>query len=193
MKVLVACEWSGVVRDAFRRRGHEAYSCDLLDSACPAGLHFRCDVRPLLRKNWDLVIAHPPCTYLADSGARYLNRPGRRDKMYEGVKLFVACLLANAPRVCVENPRMCGEAARIIGVPHSQIVHPYMFGEPVKKATCLWLVGLPKLVPFDALDPREATESNRNMSPSPQRSRERSITYVRIARAMAEQWGRDGG
>jgi hypothetical protein len=189
MRVLVACEWSGVLRDAFRRRGHEAYSCDLLDSACPPGLHFKRDVRPLLHEPWDLVIAHPPCTYLTNSGVQFIDRPGRRSNMRKGLSLFVACLAANAPRVCVENPLMCGEARRALGIKHSQIIQPYMFGHPEKKATCLWLIGLPPLVPTDPLPP-PYSEANRNISESnPNRSRDRSITYVRVANAMADQWG----
>lgn len=194
MHVLVACEFSGVVREAFIARGHDAWSCDLMPALWlgdPSGRHVTGDVRPLLRRRWDLVIAHPPCTYLTSSGVQFLNRPGRRDKMRKGVEFFRRCLDANSPRVCVENPLMCGEALRLLGVKPSQTVHPWQFGHGEKKTTCLWLRGLPNLAPTNMVDGRE--ERNRNIPSGRNRGRLRSITYAGIAAAMGEQWGAGAG
>jgi len=190
MRVLIACEFSGTVRDAFRSRGHLAYSCDLRmgwGNADARGLHFRRDVTPLLGMEWDLVIAHPPCTYLTNSGVQYLKRPGRRDSMIEATELFLKCLAANAPRVCVENPLMCGAAMNIVGRP-TQTIQPYQFGHREKKSTCLWLKGLPKLEPTEFVPP-PYDDTLRCLPPSPERGLLRSVTFSGIAEAMADQWG----
>lgn len=187
MKVLIACEFSGIVRDAFIARGHDAMSCDLLPSERP-GPHFQGDVRPLLRKPWDLVIAHPECTYITNSGVRWLDRDIERWKqLWAGCEFFRACLEANAPQVAVENPIPHKYAARWIGTVYTQLIHPHRFGHGETKATCLWLKWLPKLRWTNCVEGREARIHR--MPPSPDRSKERSRTYHGIADAMADQWG----
>lgn len=193
MKVLVACEYSGAVRDAFRALGHEAVSCDLLPTEVD-GPHVQGDVLALLDQGWDLMVAHPPCTYLANSGARWLYEGGRgtvRDlarwaAMAEGAALFLRLLAAPIPRIAVENPVMHGHARAIIGSGPTQVLQPWQFGHGETKATGLWLKGLPKLVPTNIVDGRE--QRVWKMGPSPERWRERSRTFEGIARAMAEQW-----
>ena len=193
MKVLVACEYSGVVRDAFRRRGHDAYSCDIiLDDEPHSEYHLQGDVLEILDKGWDLMIAHPPCTHLAVSGARWF-----KDKQYEQLAAlqFVRRLLeAPIPRIAVENP--VGVISTNIRRP-DQIVQPYMFGDRATKTTCLWLSGLPLLRPTEVVDrgARTITKSGRslptwyNLPPSPERGKLRSRTFPGFAEAMAEQWG----
>lgn len=181
MRVLVACEFSGVVRDAFAERGHDAMSCDLLPSERP-GRHYRGDVLDVLGDGWDLMIAHPPCTHLASSGARWF-----KDKTKEQAEAieFVSLLInAPIPRVCIENP--IGVISTRISKP-DQIIHPWQFGHGETKATCLWLIGLPLLTPTRVVDGREPRIHH--MPPSQHRWRDRSRTYKGIAEAMAEQWG----
>jgi len=180
MKVLVACEFSGAVRDAFAARGHTAMSCDILPSETP-GAHHRGDVRDILGDGWDLMIAHPPCTHLAVSGARWF-----KDKQAEQAEAldFVRLLLsAPTPRIAIENP--ISVISSRIRKP-DQIIHPWQFGHGETKATCLWLKGLPPLVPTDVVDGREARVHR--MPPGPDRWKERSRTFQGIADAMAEQW-----
>jgi hypothetical protein len=186
VRVLVACEFSGVVRDAFRSRGHDAISCDLLPTEAP-GPHHQGDVLSLLRQPWDLVVAHPPCTRLANSGVRWLHERDLWDELDEACDFFRACLDANAPRVCVENPVMHGYAMGRIGVGYTQTIQPWQYGHGETKRTCLWLKGLPPLTPTDVVDGREARVHR--ASPGPDRWRERSRTYAGIAAAMADQWG----
>lgn len=193
MRVLVACEESGRVRDAFRRRGHEAWSCDLLPS--PSAFHLQIDVREVLYLSpWDLVIAHPPCTRLANSGVRWLHERNLWDEMRAAAKFF-QMFSDCAPRVCIENPIPHGYA----GLPkYTQIIEPWQFwhldepGTGEKKATCLWLENLPPLVPTT---PNETGRYQAcwRMAPGPNRARDRSRTYLGIADAMAEQWGSLGG
>jgi hypothetical protein len=181
MRVLVACEFSGTVRDAFSALGHDALSCDLLPSESP-GPHYQGDVLDLLGDGWDLMVAHPPCTHLAVSGARWF-----RHKVAEQAQSldFVRQLLsAPIPRICLENP--VSVISSKIRKP-DQIIQPWQFGHGETKTTCLWLKGLPPLLPTDIVDGR-APRIHR-LSPSPNRWRERSRTYPGIARAMAEQWG----
>ncbi len=181
MRVLVACEFSGVVREAFRARGHDAYSCDLL-SAEDAGAHIQDDVRRHLKDGWDLMIAHPPCTHLAVSGARWF-----KHKLTEqdGALWFVRDLMAAPiPRICIENP--ISVISSRIRKP-DQIIQPWMFGHGETEATCLWRKGLPKLVPTNIVEGREARVHR--MAPGPDRWKERSRTYRGIADAMADQWG----
>jgi len=183
MKVLVACEFSGVVRDAFARRGHDAYSCDLLDteSDYPAP-HYRGDVLDIINDGWDLMVAHPPCTHLAVSGARWF-----KDKLKEqaGALDFVRMLLdAPVERIALENP--VSIISTHIRKP-DQIIQPWMFGHGETKKTCLWLKNLPLLVPTNVVDGREARVHR--MPPGPDRWKKRSVTYPGIADAMAEQWG----
>lgn len=196
MKVLIACEFSGVVRDAFRAMGHDAVSCDLLPSERP-GPHLQGDVLQYLGDGWDLMIAHPPCTYLTNSGVWCLHRDKDRwGKMRDGAALFKALLNADIPRVAVENPIMHKYAVKIIGRRQDQVIQPWQFGHPESKGTGLWLKGLPKLKPSKILQKPEAghwnnqTPSGRNkIGPSPDRWKLRSITYPGIAEAMAYQWG----
>lgn len=187
MKVLVACEFSGIVRDAFIERGHEAISCDLLPSERP-GPHIQGDVRPLLRKPWDLVIAHPPCTYLSNAGWNWFGRDeGRALAFFEGLRFFRACLRANTERLAVENP-LPHKVARLGMGEFDQIVRPWWFGHPSNKATCLWLKGLGPLVAAKVV-PRSVWTRPTKKGWKGSTASSRSCTYEGIARAMAEQWG----
>jgi hypothetical protein len=192
MRVLVACESSGVVRDAFRRHGHDAYSCDLLPSDRP-GPHFQCDAREFFHPEWewDLVIAHPPCTYIAVSGARWMKDNPTRAAAAEGaLDFFIACLNAPAKMVCVENP--VSAASSRVRKP-DQIIQPWQFGHEETKTTCLWLRNLPKLRPTRVMSKRDGnlTPSGQNkLPPSDDRWKLRAKTYAGIAEAMATQWGR---
>lgn len=180
MKILVACEFSGIVRDAFLAKGHDAVSCDLLPSERP-GPHVQGDVKSLLRDGWDMLIAHPPCTHLAVSGARWFKEKRiEQDEALEFVRLLLA---APIPRIALENP--IGVISSRIRKP-DQIVQPWQFGHGETKATCLWLKGLPLLVPTHIVEGRQPRVHR--MSPSPDRWRERSRTYAGIAAAMATQW-----
>jgi hypothetical protein len=196
MKVLVACEFSGVVRDAFIAKGHDAISCDLLPSD-KSGPHYQGDVLDLLNKEWDLMIAHPPCTFLANSGVSWLHRQdGRWAKMRDGAGFFYRLLHADIPQIAVENPVMHKYAVEIIGRKHDQTIQPYQFGHPESKRTCLWLENLPKLTSTNLLEKPASekwdnqTPSGQNkLGPSPERWKLRSMTYQGIANAMADQWG----
>jgi hypothetical protein len=184
MKILVACESSGIVRDSFKAKGHDVWSCDLLPSESP-GNHIQEDVIPKLKYSWDMIIAHPPCTYLASSGARWFHTSTARERQQnEAIAFFNAFLLADCPRVAIENP--IGIMSTKYRKP-DQIIQPWMFGHGETKATCLWLKGLPKLKPTDIVPGREARIHK--MSPSPTRGKDRSRTYQGIADAMANQWG----
>lgn len=183
MRVLVACEYSGRVRDAFRKLGHYAISCDLLPTDQP-GPHYQGDVRDVLHDGWDLMVAHPPCTHLAVSGARHFaakKASGVQDEALDFVRLLMA---APIPRIAIENP--ISIISSRIRKP-DQIIQPWMFGHGETKATCLWLKGLPKLTPTNLVDGREARIHK--MPPSPDRWKKRSETFQGIADAMAQQWG----
>jgi len=183
MRVLVACEYSGVVREAFRSRGHDAWSCDLLPTDSP-GLHIHGDVRQALQDDWDLLIAHPPCTYLSVSGMHWTTRGLRDPALTDEALQFVQALMdARIPRICIENPVSIISAR--IRKP-DQIIQPWQFGHGETKATCLWLKGLPPLEPTDIVAGREARVHK--MPPGPDRWKERSRTFAGIAAAMAEQW-----
>ena len=180
LRVLVACEFSGVVRDAFTAQGHRAASCDILPSETP-GEHYQKDVREILDLGWDLMIAHPPCTHLAVSGARWF-----KDKKAEQAQaLEFVRLLLDAPieRIALENP--VSIISSRIRKP-DQVIQPWQFGHGETKATCLWLKNLPKLAPTSIVDGREARIHR--MSPGPDRWKERSRTFLGIAQAMAAQW-----
>lgn len=186
MKVLVACEYSGTVRDAFLAKGHEAMSCDLLPTESP-GPHYQGDVRDVLDRDWDLMIAHPPCTHLAVSGARWF-----KDKQVEQAEAleFVRLLLdADIPKIALENP--VSIISSRIRKP-DQIIQPWQFGHDASKKTCLWLKNLPKLEPTNIIiKDRYAnqTPSGQNkLGPSADRWKLRSATYEGIAKAMSEQW-----
>lgn len=181
MKVLVACEFSGVVRDAFKKRGHDAWSCDLLPSEAP-GNHLQTDVLSLLDSGWDLMIAHPPCTHLAVSGARWFKE--KQEEQKEALDFVRALLDAPISKIALENP--VSIISSRVRKP-DQIIQPWQFGHGETKATCLWLKGLPKLVPTNIVSGREARIHR--MAPSPDRWKERSKTFTGIAEAMVEQWG----
>ena len=186
MRVLVACEFSGIVRDAFQALGHDAWSCDLLPSEAD-GQHFECNVADVIDRGWDLMIAHPPCTHLAVSGARWF-----KEKAVEQAKAldFVRFLMGlgdydvGIPRICIENPVSIISSA--IRKP-DQIVQPWWFGHGETKATCLWLKGLPPLTPTNIVEGRQPRVHF--TSPGPDRWKERSRTLPGIAAAMAAQWG----
>ena len=184
--MLVACEYSGRVRDAFIKQGHDAVSCDLLETEVP-GPHIQGDVLAELQKPWDLIIAHPPCTRLCNSGVRWLHERDLWDDLKAGAEFFLACLNGNAPKVAVENPVMHKYAVEIIGRKHDFSLQPYEHGEPHTKRTCFWTKGLPDIVPTNIIDERKPTVHH--ASPGPNRWKERSRTYDGVARALAEQWG----
>lgn len=196
MKVLVACEFSGTVREAFRAAGHNAWSCDLLPTEIP-GQHIQGDVLEVIGDGWDLMIAHPPCTYLTVSGNKWMGHPRfptRHDDREAAIRFFMALYNAPIPRVAIENP---------IGVMSSRfrkpdcVVQPWMFGHGETKATCFWLRGLPPLIPthkpggdlFTDEAPKEREQRLHKLPPSADRWKERSKTYSGIANAMALHWG----
>lgn len=183
MRVLVACEYSGVVRDAFLRRGHEAMSCDFLPTDAP-GPHYQGDVRDVIDYPWDLMIAHPPCTDLSVSGARHFAAKRMDGRQQVGVSFARMLGKADIPRIAVENP--VSVLSSLWRKP-DQVIQPWMFGHGETKATCLWLKGLPLLKPTDIVAGREARIHK--MPPSADRWKLRSVTYAGIAEAMAEQWG----
>jgi hypothetical protein len=192
MRVLIACEFSGIVRDAFTAHGHEAISVDLLPTE-RSGLHWEGDVLTVLHDGfWDLMIAHPPCTYLANSGVRWLYRDGepdngRWDHMILAAEFFRELLNAPIPSIAVENPIMHKYAVAIIGRRQDQIIQPWQFGHGETKATGLWLKNLPLLRPTNVVEGRQPRVHH--ASPGPERWKERSRTLRGIADAMAEQWG----
>lgn len=182
LRVLVACEFSGVVRRAFRGYGHDAWSCDIEPAEDGGSHHFRCDVREVLGMGWDVMIAHPPCTHLAVSGARWF-----KDKQGEQAEAlaFVRMLMEqDIPRIAIENP--VSIISSRIRKP-DQIIQPWQFGHGETKATCLWLKNLPPLMPTDVVSGREPRVHY--ASPGPDRWKVRSRTYLGIADAMAKQWG----
>jgi hypothetical protein len=215
VRVLVACEMSGRVREAFRKKGHDAWSCDILPSLDDSQYHVVGDARTLLDNGWDLLIAHPPCTYLCNSGVRWLHNQyhgndqaefdtefyrvmARHKNMWDARALFMSFWESSIPKICIENP-----------VPHkyaelpkySQTIQPYQFGEDASKRTCLWLKGLPLITPTQLVSPSKPgkngklvyanqTPSGQNKEgPSDQRGALRSLTYQGIAAAFADQWG----
>lgn len=183
MRILVACEFSGVVRQAFRDKGHDAWSCDLLPADDNSPFHFQGDVLDILKvTDWDLMIAHPPCTHLAVSGARWFK--GKIVEQQEAKEFFMMLVNADIPKIAIENP--IGIMSNNYRKP-DQIIQPWQFGHGETKATCLWLKGLPKLMPTNVVDGREARIHK--MPPSKDRWKLRSITYQGIAEAFANQWG----
>jgi len=185
MRILVACEFSGVVREALKKAGHDAWSCDILPTEIP-GRHYKCDVKYALKRKWDGMIAHPPCTRLCNSGVRWLNERDLWSEMREAAEFFKMLMDADIPKIALENPIPHRYAVEIIGRKYDQIVQPYMFGHGETKATCLWLKGLPPLVETNRVEGRE--QKIHKMPPSQNRSKERSRTYQGIADAMASQW-----
>jgi len=187
MKALIAGEESLIICTEFRKRGHEAYSCDLLPtSGLHPKWHIQCDVRELLKEYFDLVIFHPPCTRLANSGVRWLHERDLWKEMEEAAEFFNLRHEFNSRKVATENPIPHKYAVDLIGK-YDQIIQPWMFGHGETKATCLWLKGLPLLKPTNIVDGREGRIWK--MSPGPDRSKLRSRTYQGIAEAMSLQWG----
>lgn len=195
MRVLVGCESSGTVREAFAKLGHDAWSCDFLPSELP-GQHYQGDVMDMLSEKWDIAIFHPPCTYLSVSGLHWNGRvPGRAEKTEEALAFVRTLLNANVPHIALENP-VSAISSRIRKP--DQIIQPHQFGHDASKKTCLWLKNLPKLTATGAVAPRlvagkprwaNQTDSGQNkLTPSPDRWKERSKTYEGIASAMASQW-----
>lgn len=205
MRILVACEYSGTVRDAFIRAGHYALSCDLLPSESDQGDHYQGDIFDILGDGWDLMVAHPPCTYLTNAANGSLYRtespngakvgPARWEAMIDGAAFFRALLNAPIPRIAVENPVMNGYARTIIGRGPDQTVQPWMFGHMESKAVCLWLKGLPPLISTEDTRaamlqlPKREWAKVHHASPSADRAKERSRFFTGIADAMATQWG----
>ena len=184
MKILIACEYSGIARDAFIAKGHTAISCDILPSESDKGEHYQGDVNDILMAGWDMVIAFPPCTHLAVSGARWFPEKQKDYRQQKAIVFFLQLALAPVKKIAVENP--IGIMSTIWRKP-DQIIQPWQFGHGETKATCLWLKGLPKLYPTDIVEGRE----NRihRMPPSKDRAKLRSKTFQGIAEAMASQWG----
>jgi len=197
MRVLVACEFSGIVREAFDRLGYDAWSCDFLPSEKP-GKHIQGDVRDVLDDGWDLLIAFPPCTFLSNSGVRwlwedskYMLAAERWEELCAAAKFFKKLLLFNSiPHIAIENPIPHKYALAMIGVKYDQVIQPYQFGEPYSKATCLWLRNLPKLKPTKLIPKDKVLHQVWKEPPSKERWKNRSRTYPGIATAMAEQWGK---
>ena len=201
MNILVACEYSGIVRSAFVALGHNAWSCDLLPTEI-SGQHYQGDVRDMLKDKWDLIIAHPPCTFLSNSGVTWLynkdksrNIP-RWESMQEAAEFFKIFLSVDCPMVAIENPIQHKHARAIIGKEYEQIIQPFYFGHMETKATCLWLKGLPKLHKTNDVEtemrllPKNKQQRLHYLPPSPERWKERSRTFQGIANAMAAQWSR---
>lgn len=195
MKVLVACEFSGAVRRAFRARGHDAWSCDILLAEDDSPHHFQMSAIEAIKEfeQWDLMIAHPPCTYLCVPGAHYLHtRPERWDQMHAARDFFIQLLEANIPKKCIENP-LPHRYAKL--PPYSQIIWPWQFGHELTKRTCLWLDGLPPLIPTKIMENRGERYTRKDGSASNSKwyasssAKERSRTFAGIAEAMADQWG----
>lgn len=182
MRVLIACEFSGVVRNAFSKRGHSAWSCDILPSEKESYHHFQCDVFKIIEQKWDLMIAHPPCTHLAVSGSRWFKY--KQKEQLEALEFVRTLLNANIPKIALENP--VSIISSHIRKP-DQIIQPWQFGHGETKATCLWLKNLPKLIPTNIVNGR--IPRVHHMPPGPNRWKERSRTLQGIADAMAQQWG----
>lgn len=181
MKILIACEYSGKVRDAFRKLGHDAISCDLLPTETP-GPHYRGDVLDILYDGWDMMVAHPPCTHLAVSGARWFTE--KQQEQADALDFVRLLMDAPIPLIAIENP--ISIISSRIRKP-DQIIQPWQFGHGETKATCFWLKGLPKLQPTNIVEGREARIHK--MPPGPDRWKKRSETFQGIADAMAAQWG----
>jgi hypothetical protein len=195
MKVLVACEYSGIVRNAFAAKGHNSWSCDILPTESP-GNHIQDDVLKHLNKGWDLMIAHPPCTYLSNAGARFLYPKGKlnKDRYKLGLKakeFFMALYNAPIDKICVENPI----SSKIFELPkHTQTIQPYEYGHPVQKKTCLWIKNLKTLTPTKVMQKPQSTKIAGNWfnKGGKDRQKNRSKFFTGIAKAMADQWGVDG-
>ena len=195
MKILVACEFSGTVRDAFAAEGHDAWSCDIIPSEKP-GQHIIGDATKLLNDGWDMMIAHPPCTYLTNAGVCHLHTDDARwEKMIDAATFFNTLMDAPIDRIAIENPIMHKYAVEIIGKRQDQVLQPWMFGHTESKATCLWLKNLPKLTPTKDVKedmmklPKNQQQRIHYLPPGPERAKNRARTFPGIANAMASQWG----
>jgi len=186
MNLLVACEYSGIVRDAFIEKGHDAVSCDILPTESP-GPHYQCDVREVIYENWDMVIAHPPCTRLANVGVRWLHERNLWNDLDEAAEFFRLFLNHPCSRVAVENPIMHRYAVDRVGRKHDQVVQPWQHGHGETKAIGLWLKGLPLLQPTEIVEGRE--QRVWRMKPGPERAKERSRFFEGVGKSMADQWG----
>jgi len=190
MKILIACEFSGVVREAFRKKGHDAYSCDIIPSDDDSKFHIQCDVLEIINDKWDIMIGHPPCTYISNMSNCRIKEPGRLQKREEGMRFFMQLANANIPMIALENPR--GLPEREYRKP-DQIIHPYHFGHPQSKQTCLWLKNLPLLTHTNIVEPERKWDGKRWRTfvdtCKSHTTRYRSITFQGIAAAMADQWG----
>ena len=185
MKILIACEFSGTVREAFTKLGHDVTSCDLLPSDIP-GKHYQGDVRDIINDGWDMMIAHPPCTHLAVSGARWFK--DKQEEQKQAVKFFMRLVNSDIPKIAVENP-IC-IMSRLYRKP-DQIIQPWQFGHGETKSTCLWLKGLPELKPTKIIEKPQSTKIPGNWfnKGGKDRQKNRAKTFQGIADAMAEQWG----
>lgn len=187
MKILIACEMSGIIRESFRKLGHDAWSCDLMDSEIHSDYHIKDDVLNHLDKGWNLMIGHPVCTFICRNRAR-LNKIENKDI---SISLFMSLLNADIPKICIENP-VPSKAAKL--PPYTQIIQPYHYGHDYSKKTCLWLKGLPKLKPTNIIKYTYITTPNgkrftKGWYQTPRNSVDRSRTFQGIANAMAKQWG----
>jgi len=189
MKILIACEFSGRVRSEFRKLKFDAWSCDLLPTEDGSKYHIQDNVLNHLEEGWDLMIAHPPCTYLANSGVRWLyEKPGRWQKLEKAIEFFLQLFNAPIPYICIENPIPHKYAREKIGRP-TQYIQPWQFGEPYSKKTGLWLKNLPLLKPTKIIPKEQIKQQVWKEAPSLDRWKNRSRTYIGIAKAMAQQWG----
>jgi hypothetical protein len=203
MKVLAACEFSGVVREAFAAQGHDAWSCDLLPSEIP-GQHYQCDLMEVINQDWDMILAFPPCTFLANSGNKWFGAdfkerfPDRFERRQKAIDFFMEIANNKCEKICIENP--VGIMNRVYRKP-DQIIQPWHFGHPATKATCLWRKNLPRLVPTKIVHPQHVLVAGKKYSeihygtanlPKEIRSQERSRTFLGVAEAMANQWGTNG-
>ncbi|RLB94065.1 MAG: DNA cytosine methyltransferase [Deltaproteobacteria bacterium] len=183
MRVLIACEFSGIVRDAFTKKGHDVISCDFLPTEIP-GPHYQGDIFDIINDQWDLMVAFPPCTHLAVSGARWFAEKQKDGRQQEGIDFFISLTQSHIDKIAIENP--VGIMSTYYKKP-DQIIQPYEFGDPFQKKTCLWLKGLVKLKPTNIVKERE--QKCWKEPPGPERWKNRSRTYKGIAEAMAVVWG----
>ena len=194
MKILVACEFSQVVTKAFRDRGHEAYSCDILPTEGNPDWHYQCDIKNVLYVGWDMMVAFPPCTHLAVSGAKHFAQKRLDGRQQEGIDFFMLFANSDIPRIAIENP--VGIMSTMWRKP-DQIIQPWQFGDPFQKTTCLWLKGLPALLPTSIVSKGEfvTTPSGKKLPKwysDNKSAKNRSRTFQGIADAMADQWGSNG-
>lgn len=193
MKILIACEFSGIVREAFKAKGHDAWSCDLLPTEIP-GQHIQGDVLEVLNRDWDMMIAHPPCTRLARNGIRWIKERNLWTEVDAAAEFFKAFLDCNIPKKCIENPVMHKYAVEKIGKKCDQIIQPYQYGHDFSKKTCLWITNLPLLVPTNPVEltyhtTKTGKKYTKGWYEMPRNGKARSRTFKGIAQAMADQWG----